>query len=103
MRAKHGAIRQRASAQQHTARSHKAVVSNVHRLATLARLAQVDAVGENLRAESRKRGKRSYFHLVRAIDEMAAGDGGVPFNNQVRLALRVQLEMSGSGFPEERQ
>src|SRR5208283_1691469 len=96
MRAKHGAVRQGASAQQHTTRSHKAVVANVHGLAPLARLVQVDAVGEYLRAESCECSERSNLHFVGAIDEMTAGDRGVPLHDQVRLALRIQFEMAGA-------
>ena len=100
---KHGAIRQGASAQQHTACSHKAMVANVHGLASLARLVQVDAVGENLRAESRKRAECSNFHLVGAIDEMAAGDGGVPLHNQTATCAPGPARNDGSGFREGRR
>src|ERR1700722_8719965 len=94
MRAKHGTIGQHASAKQHAAGPDKTMMANVHGFAPLPRLLQIDAVGQDLRAESCEGTECSYRYFISAIDDMAIGNCGVPLHGQLRLSLRIQLEMA---------
>lgn len=97
MSTEYGAIRQQASAKQHAISSHKAMIANAHGLAALARLVEIDAVGEDLRAKPGKGAECSNLHFIGAIDDVAAGDGGVPFDDEPRFAVRVQFEVMAYG------
>ncbi|MGB0082079.1 MAG: hypothetical protein WBP90_11205 [Terracidiphilus sp.] len=70
------------------------MVTNVHGLAMLARIVQIDAVSYDLRAVPCKSAECSNTNFICAIKNVAAGDGGVLLNDQVRFAFMVQFKMT---------
>jgi len=73
------------------------MMTDEHRFAALMRFFQIDAVSQYLRAESSKGTECANSDLIGTIDDMTACNGGMPFNDQVRLAPRVQIKMAALG------
>ena len=86
-------MRQAAPAQQDRFGAEKAIFANLYRLGRLPSSRQIDAVSDELGAEARHRGESADPHPRGAIDEMAAADSRMPFQNQFRPPLWLVREM----------
>lgn len=94
-RAEHAEIRQPASAEQYAICADETVISDAHRGRGLAIFLDVDAVGDDLRLKSGKGCELPDRYGIRAIDQVAVGDGRMFAEDQLRLPLFLLREVAG--------
>ncbi len=86
-------MRQNAAPEHDNIGPNEAVFADLDRFRRLPARGEIDAVGEELRAETADGGESADVHPRRAIDQVPARDAGVGFDDQFRAPLGLMSKV----------
>ena len=93
-------MRESAASEDDGIRAGKTIFADIDRLRGLAAFRQIDAVGDELRAKSSHGSEGADAHPRRAIEQMPAGDRGMPFHQEFRTPVGLMREVPAGAAGE---